>query len=411
MGAEFQKFASAIHKQCQEILDDTKRAAFKRRGKSDGSYLVVSYDGTIEEDYLWPLESLCCHIKEHFRVMSTNLQDHFDNKSTIFKNKLQLHYEESFYNEVGEDIAEVYNMAHLQHMEKTTSNLRMLSTLPINCLKLGMKEEWWLELFEKRRRAIVNRSRYESQRSSLASLNGESLPNGRTSSSSSGSSSSSPVSVLDSTKRKKPVRSKSSTRIRKSILSVIRRLSRDVSESSLGISNEVENDDQNDYDANEILQSDSPNEDEPCSPMPESPEDQAELSKFEEYFGPSLACLKAVFTVTPVFSKLQCLTQSLRKVTKSVEKLRYQVLQKSSKEDNNISLAITGDDILPLIVLMILQMDHNIAAALQGQLKMMQDLIPRFLSAGCHGWAMMEFEMACQVLQSLCFEFEITGTH
>lgn len=390
-------------------MDDTKRVAFQRKGKVDGSYLVVSYDGTIQEDYLWPLENLCCRIKEHFHVMSTNLQDQFDNKSTILKNKLQLHYEENFYNEVGEDIAEVYTMAHLQHIEKTTSDLKMLSTLPINCLKLGMKEEWWLELFEKRRRAIVNRSRYESQ--SLSSLIGESPPNGRTSSSSSGSSSSSPVSVSDSTKRKKPVRDKSSTRIRKSILSIIRRLSRDVSDSSLRISNEVENDDQNYYDANEILQSDSPNEDEACSPMPESPEDQAELSKFEEYFGPSLACLKAIFTVAPVFSKLQCLTQSLRKVTKSVEKLRYQVLQKSSKEDNNISLAITGDDILPLIVLMILQMDHNIAAALQGQLKMMQDLIPRFLSAGCHGWAMMEFEMACQVLQSLCFEFEITGTH
>lgn len=365
----------------------------------------MSYDGTIQEDFQWPLENLCCSIKEHFHVMSTNLQEHFDSKSNILKNKLQLHYEENFYNEVGSDIAQVYNMAHLQHIEKTTSDLEMLSTLPINCLKLGMKEEWWLELFEKRRRAIVNRSRHKSERTSISIVNGESTPNRTSSSSSSGSYSSSPVSVSDSPKR----RNKSSTKIRRSILSVIKRLSRNVSETSLGISTVVESDDRNGYDSPEILRSGSPDE-ELCSPMPESLEDQVQLSKFEEYFGPSLACLKEVFTVAPVFSKLQCLTQSLRQVTKSVEKLRYQVLQKSSKEDNDISLAITGDDILPLIVLMILQMDHDVAAALLGQLKMMQDLIPRFLSAGCHGWAMMEFEMACQVLQSLCFEFEITST-
>jgi molecular chaperone GrpE (heat shock protein) len=130
-----------------------------------------------------------------------------------------------------------------------------------------------------------------------------------------------------------------------------------------------------------------------------------ELSKFAKYFGPSLDCLKDVFEVQSVFGKLKCLTKSLTKVTNAVQELRQQVLE-NVDEDNEFCLAITADDLLPLMVLIILQMDSADAAAIVVELKMMQDLIPKFLSFGCHGWALVEYDMASKVLHSLCTQFD-----
>jgi hypothetical protein len=56
------------------------------------------------------------------------------------------------------------------------------------------------------------------------------------------------------------------------------------------------------------------------------------------------------------------------------------------------------------------QMDSADASAIVVELKMMQDLIPKFLTFGCHGWALVEFEMASKVLQSLCTQFDWSTT-
>jgi molecular chaperone GrpE (heat shock protein) len=141
----------------------------------------------------------------------------------------------------------------------------------------------------------------------------------------------------------------------------------------------------------------------------ETPQYENELSKFSKYFGPSLDCLKDVFEVPSVFGKLKCLTKSLTKVTNAVQELRQQVLDRVD-ENNEFSLAITADDLLPLMVLIILQMDSADASAIVVELKMMQDLIPKFLSFGCHGWALVEFDMASKVLQSLCTQFDWSTT-
>jgi hypothetical protein len=85
----------------------------------------------------------------------------------------------------------------------------------------------------------------------------------------------------------------------------------------------------------------------------ETPQYENELSTFSKYFGPSLDCLKDVFEVPSVFGKLKCLTKSLTKVTNAVQELRQQVLDRVD-ENNEFSLAITADDLLPLMVLIIL---------------------------------------------------------
>lgn len=417
LGEEFQKFVSTIQQRCQDILDDAQKAEYQkvvRRSKKIDSYLIVGNDGTIQQEYLSQLEGLCCDIKRHFSVMAANLLEHFNSSSTILRNKLQLCYEENFYNAVGEDIAKVYSMAHQHHEQKMILDLELITTLPINCLELGMKDEWWLDLFEKRRMTMVSsRSSSYEKISAAGTLEDGKSDEIETSSSSTGSL----LSVLDQgSPKNQPTGMRRSARLRKSILGLIQRISRQVSESSLGLpaSPDVTNGLHNSYESCKNSQSEWPNgsltNEVYTSQSPTDHNYQAELSKFEEYFGPSLECLKNVFKVSPVFGKLQCLTMSLRKVTQSVQELRRQVLQKSASENSEVFLAITGDDILPLIVLMILQMEHSDAAALQGQLKMMEDLIPKFLSAGCHGWAMMEFEMACQVLLSLCSQCDWTDS-
>ena len=52
----------------------------------------------------------------------------------------------NFYNKVGSDIMKVYEMAYKKHKEKLMRDLERLSTYPINCLDLGMKDEWWLKI-------------------------------------------------------------------------------------------------------------------------------------------------------------------------------------------------------------------------------------------------------------------------
>lgn len=427
LGEQFQNCVVAIQERCQSILDITEVTTGQKRKKNAkeiGNYLVVGNDGTIQEEFLSILEDLSRRIKEHFRAMATSFQEHFSSGKRI---KLQLCYEDNFYSRVGEDIMKVYHMAHEHHRQQMVVKLEGLAILPINCLDLDMKDEWWLELFEKRRKVMLS-SRYSSAENVVEG--GTSLRCGKSLESDSSSGSSSGSSIEQAAPKDGQLRGRKRTpsRIRRSVLSIINRLSREVSRSSLvvpqadeisngddqGIPNSAHNDLDNSTDdslSDSWVPCHADNNEvngHPPLQIPRADVYQAEVRKFEEYFGPSLQCLKNVFKVHSVFAKLQCLTESLRKVTQSVEELRRQALQKSDIDED--SLAITGDQLLPLIVLVILQMDPGDAAALQGQLKMMQDLIPDFLSAGCYCWAMTVFHMACQVVLTLCNEFDWTDS-
>ena len=497
-GDEFQKFTSYVQEQCQSILEgvQSSRGSQKQR-KNANSFVLVENDGTLQAEVLTPLEKLCEEIRVHAEHTAQLLVEQFSSiPGRTLICKLQLCYEENFYNKVGVDLLKVYETAYKKHKEKLMRDLEVLSTYPIKCLDLGMKKEWWLDLFETRRKLTV--ARYRSLSNPIPCGTGSNTdsctpPASVTSSSSSSSSMSSHASSKDHecikaspndppcAKQVTPKGKKSPSTLRRKFLSMIRRKSREVSEAEDSESRISNNDNYakcydnyDSYKANRMsgeigCNGTCTNNNETCiangidsdetavnpeakiingneeakiingneeakiingneeakiingneeakvingseaakvingSEEETSAYENAELSKFVKYFGPSLDCLKDVFQVSSVFSKLKCLTKSLTKVTDAVQELREQVLD---KVENEFSLAITADDLLPLMVLIILQMDTSDAADLVVELKMLQDLIPRFLSVGCHGWALVEFDMASKVLQSLCTQFD-----
>ena len=491
-GEQFAKFTTHVRESCQEILEGTEssRANSVKRKKNtpnfQNGYLLVDSDGTLQEEFLTPLEKLCDEIKNHCDSIAQFFLEQFNSlHSDVLKRKLQLCYEENFYIEVGKDIMKVYERAYKNRKEKLIHDLSLLSTYPIDCLNLGMKDEWWLQLFEKRRQATLAKRRSSSSpipyvsRNTLSSDSG-SPPESEISSTTSGSSGSSIVSSKDSEGSHLQVNGRTSSKerkkrspatIRSKLIGMLRRTSKEVLQAENGederrnsrtnscyddydtykankMSGEIEvtvpngtsmNNNEQDYipdgtttnKNNSSVSVDKPsisvsngnasssgeedatvrenhrNENRMISEQTEEESQRCdtELSKFAKYFGPSLDCLKEVFEVPSVFGKLKCLTKSLTKVTDSVHELRQQVLDRVD-ENSEFSMAITADDLLPLMVLIILQMDPSDAAAIVVELRLMQDLIPKFLGFGCHGWALVEFDMASKVLQSLCNEFD-----
>ena len=477
LGEEFDKFTRHIRETCQKTLKNAELARGntetrkKSTPKSENGYLLVDIDGTIEEELLTPLENLCNEIKDHCDRSAQLFLEQFNSvHSELLRRKLQLCYEENFYNEVGEDIMEVFETAYRKYKDKLIHDLNMLKTYPIDCLDLGMKDEWWLELFEKRRQVHVASLRMRSANKPIQiKLNACSPPSSDTSSVTSSSSRSSRSSSKDhgndARGSDKENDKRSNNTLRKRFINFIRRKSKDVSESmdseecwesknscyddyetyvannmsgaiqsnggtltnnnkgdhisndkasipngastpddkNTGVVSPPKHDDRisncssfaDDNDSDGIQDTATDKYDEPKFPN--------ELSKFAKYFSPSLDSLKGVFKVSPVFAKLKCLIDSVTKVTNSVQELRSEVL---GLTENDYSVAITADDLLPLMVLIMLQMDSEDAACIVVELKMMQALIPKFLSVGCHNWALVEFEMASRVLQTLCTQFD-----
>ncbi|XP_028391528.1 uncharacterized protein LOC114516295 isoform X2 [Dendronephthya gigantea] len=465
LGEEFEKFTRHIREYCQLALKNAELAkggtdARKKHSSRHGNgFLVVDYDGTIEEELLTPLENLCSEIKNHCDQLARLFLEQFNSmNSELLRRKLQLCYEENFYNEVGKDIMKVFETAYRKYKDKMIHDLNILKTYPINCLDLQMKNEWWLELFEKRRQVKVASDRL-ANKSIPIKMDSCTPPSSETSSITSSSSRSSRSSSKDHGNESRSSDPRSNKTLRR-IMNFVRRKSRDVTESlndedcreskvscfddyeryradnmSGAIvtnggtltnnekENHISNNEQSipdDISTTEdehavngkpgdlILNSGSSADENDVEDSQENAKEeeskfQNELSKFAKYFGPSLDSLKDIFKMSSVFEKLKCLIDSVTKVTDSVQKLRSDVLE---IDDNDYSLAITADDLLPLMVLIMLQMDSEDAASIVVELKMMQELIPKFLSVGCHNWALVEFEMASRVLQSLCTQFD-----
>lgn len=453
LGGEFARFARYVQETCENILNGvpvSRGSGEKRKKKGpESGYVLIENDGTLQEEYLTPLEKLCEGMKVHFEHVAQLFLEQFNSlQSEVLKRKLQLCYEEIFYNEVGRDVIKVYEKAYERHKEKLIHDLGFLSSYPINCLDLGMKNEWWLELFEKRRQVTVARRRSENKPIpplTRSRHHSDSITPPE-SDSSSGNSSPSPSShgssngheCTDTSRHES--KKHSSDSLRSKFIGFIRRKSREVSEAESEVYGGNKNDTRNSFSGNkmsgavkEVFIPNTTNNNvqhepyiqiakdnnsiagnffnerektiESHQPQEDTPPYEKELSKFSKYFGPSLDSLKQMFEIPSVFGKMKCLTKCLTEMTNSVQELRQDVLGRGD-ESTQFSLAITADDLLPLMVLIILQMDSNDAASIAVELKMMQDLIPRFLNMGCHGWALVEFDMASKVLQSLCSQFD-----
>lgn len=143
---------------------------------------------------------------------------------------------------------------------------------------------------------------------------------------------------------------------------------------------------------------------------------------FHKHFGQALKQIKNIFTQSSPLKKMQCLTNALRTVSSKIEELRLRAylveheakqvdgsstLPTVQKQVDRSKLAVTAEDLLPLLVLLLLKMEPHDVAKLYAELMFISDLMADFLSSGCHSYALCEFQIAFRVLDQTCDELEI----
>ena len=394
------------------------------------------------ENHRPKLQSLQREIFEQLDTATEFLSDFFKNKDVQFKNKIRLCYEQCFYDKEHAFLACVYELAYHQHVDKGERDIQRLRRLPIKLLNLQMKDEWWLELFEQRSyQMCINQGHLrpfteaymngtlpeqtdrglsgsydmiddlgdfvedEVTRNSMDGLFGGDLPQNvdsfRSLCISAIRNRSKTVTAeevqppLDKPKASRP-------HARPRVETV---LSSSAPAGDVGLTmGEIMNLWESNEDTNGVENG-----------QPHKPPLERTLSKsqgdvgkqdnkvsgetFEDHFGPALQNMRDIFKVTSPLNKLKCLTSSLRKITNAVQELRMR------SEKDSFAAAVNAEDLLPLLVLMMLQMEPWEVASMWPQLAFTEDLMAPFLSSGCHGWALVEFQMAQRILHQLCQEF------
>ncbi|XP_078358799.1 uncharacterized protein LOC144643419 [Oculina patagonica] len=443
IGNHFKKFCLRIHTLCQELIE------LGRCGSPDGFTPSCSPFGIsvcppsqceaygledfVVENHRHKLQLLQSEIFKQLDTATEFLSDFFNNKDVQFKNKIRLCYEQCFYDKEHSFLACVYELAHHEHVDSIERDVQRLRRLPIKLLNLQMKDEWWLELFEQ-----------NSHRTSIspghlrpfteAYINGTLLD--QTDSGLSGSYDM--IDDLDDFVGDEEAQHVDS--FRSLCISAIRNRSKTVTAEEVQVAIDLPDAGRRPKAKPQprveaVLSSSAPAgemaltmgeiidlwettketnkrgaENGPRkAPLQRTlSKSQGELSKqdskvsgetFEDHFGPALENMRDIFKVTSPLNKLKCLTSSLRKITNAVQELRM----RSGKD--TFAAAVNAEDLLPLLVLMMLQMDPWEVASMWPQLAFTEDLMAPFLSSGCHGWALVEFQMAQRILHQLCQEF------
>lgn len=117
---------------------------------------------------------------------------------------------------------------------------------------------------------------------------------------------------------------------------------------------------------------------------------------FKTHFGSVIHCIREVFKSSSPLNKAQCLTDSLNKLVRTVAKLRSEEL-----------CAVSAEDLLPLLALMLLKLRPEEVAKLFVELCFVSDMLVEFLSYGCHSYALTVFQTAFRVLSQVFDELEL----
>lgn len=452
VGNCFQIFCREIIEKCQCVIDMGKSDSQKSRTSTiscspfgrmdvgqDASYELtnIGFEDFVSNFFKNELEKISCDISEHLARATELLADQFNHWESYFKNKLRLCYEQCFFNKTHCFVECVYELAHHSHVEEMESDVKRLRKLPIKLLDLQMKDEWWLELFDQRgrlesgnqRNVLAERERINDTVNGYAGLLGsydmiDELTDDELSDSSILSCSANhnhvhmPVSINDV------------DNIRSLAISAIRERSRtfnglvdnsdcqrvqhhvQVSEEDSDLSRSAPNPHPSLGDIMDRWENSEMSE----QPIRRHSKSQNNIARqrrsetgsnntshsadtFQEHFGPALQNMRDILRVTSPLAKLKCLTASLKKVTSKVSELR----QKDGQDQ--FKAAVTAEDLLPLLVLMLLQLEPWETAVMWPQLQLIEDLMAPCLRSGCHGWALAQFQLALRFLSRLCHEF------
>ena len=124
---------------------------------------------------------------------------------------------------------------------------------------------------------------------------------------------------------------------------------------------------------------------------------------FNHHFGEVIQSIRNVFHSSSPLSKGQCLTESLNKMVQKVAKLRS---TRQSEDANEEVCAVSAEDLLPLLVLMLLKLKTEEVSKLYVEMCFISDMLVDFLSYGCHSYALTVFQTAFRVLSQVFDELD-----
>ena len=450
IGNHFNEFCLRIQSICQELIEAGRKGSFAEFTPScspfgsagSNQYEMYGLEDFVMENHRTQLQLLQDEIFKQLNTATEFLSDFFNNKDVQFKNKIRLCYEQCFYDREHAFLACVYELAHHQHVDKLERDVQRIRRLPIKLLNLQMKDEWWLELFEQRSYQMsINQGHHrpfteaymngtlkehtavglsgsydmiddfedfvedEVTRNSMDGLFGGDLPQNVDSFRSLCISAIRNRSkTVTAEEGQPPVHKPDASRLRaKPRVETI--LSSSAPARDMGLTmDEIIDLWETNEDTNGV-ENGQPHKGTLERTLSKSQGDVGKQDNkvseetFEDHFGPALQNMRDIFKVTSPLNKLKCLTSSLRKITDAVQELRM----RSGKD--SLAAAVNAEDLLPLLVLMMLQMEPWEVASMWPQLAFTEDLMAPFLTSGCHGWALVEFQMAQRILHELCQEF------
>ena len=443
IGSYFQTFCEDFQDSCRQLISLGKGAetgkdlavSCMRIGpcSDDGgqsSYELLGLDDFRVSSHRQQLENLKEQISKHLKKATDLLAELFNNKEKTSRNKLQLCYEQCFYDRVHTFIECVYELAHYKHIGTLEQDVRRLKKLPIKLLDLQVKDEWWLQLFDPREHSGNLTGQTLLRQIPQLALDQQGLGE-------SYDMIDDFIEELDGSSGEMEGHFESITdvnQVRSLCINVIRNRSRtfndELGEESATCGQPIPA--SRSYSCS-ALSTSAPPQSGSCVTLGDimthwetkqgggvdtltrqlskshnaltqntatlNGKNGCQNDTFEDHFGPSLQRIRDIFKASSPLAKLKCLTSSLRKITDAVQELR-----KADGADE-LSAAVTAEDLLPLVVLMMLQMEPWEVAVMWPQLSFMEDLMPDFLTSGCHGWALVEFQMAQRFLHTLCAEF------
>eukprot|EP00794_Sanderia_malayensis_P005321 gene5321-5990_t len=460
VGKEFLRFAGEIRQRCAEILRAYERLSEKSAVVEIDGYLIVDrekcpFDADI-------LSDVSRRIRCHFEQLTWLLVEIFEKKnSLLFWRKLWLSYEKLFFHYVGDCLVHLYRLVNSGAVVDLEKRVARLRNFPVCKLGLQMKDEWWLTLFEPTPADAVDsgvrrmRDIRGSNSSKCASYSGL---NHSESSNDSGCEEvrqfHRPENVglmrekLQAGAAKVLSRSWSSYEVdrggcfgfdpvRDGSLAMQQDISSKVHESRNLVaysrlfsteesrSEDLINDNMKNFARSCSRTGKSKRMSKSCSDILScedhrmSFEDhvskratlgQSRRDTFEKHFGNVLSGFREVFSVPSPLQKMQCLSASLRILARNVMELRqskYVGSDAASQHDAAMSSAVTAEDLLPLIVLMLLKLKPVEVGKLFVEMCFISDMMADFLSSGCHSYALTEFQMGIRVLSQTCDELDI----
>lgn len=451
-GKIFLEFTLSIRQKCNEIfrfyehlLDTSSMADLE-------GYMVVSHRNF---DFAQQLHEVNAKIKDHLDNAPILLMEQFHKKNQMFWQKLRLAYEKFFFNDVGDYVIRVYRIVHgnvVLDLEKRVTQLR---DLPVCTLGLEMKNEWWLSLFEPKKFFTSPSSEKEPNCSADCSTQRQG-PCGMEEGSTGDQKRHSfdgDLSQIEDEDSAKCYRNVDLIR-EKLQIGAAKVLSRSWSDLSSGteqnivrFSSKIMSDEISSKVTNKLhLLSHKKvfgsfrketrsythcNEQSPKlshqhrnrsvstpnflssefrkskSRITQASTDGSETShlnrrdSFNHHFGPVIDSIRRVFQSPSPLSKGQCLTGSLSHMVQKVAELRSLKHAESHEPSNEMAYAVSAEDLLPLLVLMLLKLKSDEVAKLFVELCFISDMMVDFLVSGCHSYALTVFQTAFRILSQV----------